>query len=79
MRSRPLAEDGPNQNMNRNKRKSRGAAKKRFAATATGKLKRKRRNHRHILTKKNGKRKRHLLKPALVHESDERRIKLLLG
>ena len=52
----------------------RGAAK-RFKKTASGKIKRSRSNKQHILTKKSSKRKRRLRKSALVHPSDEARIR----
>jgi large subunit ribosomal protein L35 len=52
----------------------RGAAK-RFKRTGSGKIKRARANKQHILTKKASKRKRRLRKNALVHPSDEARIR----
>ena len=52
----------------------RGAAK-RFKRTGSGKIKRSRSNKQHILTKKSSKRKRRLRKGALVHPSDEKRIR----
>ncbi|MDZ4805671.1 MAG: 50S ribosomal protein L35 [Candidatus Eisenbacteria bacterium] len=51
---------------------------KRFKKTASGKLKRGRSYHRHILTSKSRKRKRHLKRDALVHDGDARRIAALL-
>jgi large subunit ribosomal protein L35 len=51
---------------------------KRFRKTASGKLKRGRSYHRHILTKKTRKRKRHMKREALVHDGDAARIKTLL-
>ncbi|MGH7546219.1 MAG: 50S ribosomal protein L35 [Gemmatimonadota bacterium] len=57
---------------------NRGAAK-RFKKTASGRLKRRKAGKSHILNKKPRKRKRGLRKPALVHGSDERNIKRLLG
>jgi large subunit ribosomal protein L35 len=56
------------------KMKSNRGAKKRFKKTASGKLKRNHSMHRHILTKKNAKRKRRLRQAALVSEADEKRI-----
>lgn len=59
--------------------KSNSSAKKRFKLTGTGKIKRKQAFKRHILTKKATDRKRALTAPALVHESDEFRVKRMLG
>jgi large subunit ribosomal protein L35 len=55
----------------------RGAAK-RFKRTASGKFKRSQAYKRHILTKKNTKRKRHLDMPAMVSKSDHKRISKML-
>ena len=55
----------------------RGAAK-RFKKTGTGKIARSRSNKQHILTKKASKRKRKLRKSALVHPSDEGRIRQMV-
>jgi large subunit ribosomal protein L35 len=55
----------------------RGAAK-RFKKTGSGKFSRARNNKQHILTKKSTKRKRKLRQSALVHESDEKRLKQML-
>ena len=60
------------------KMKTNSSAKKRLRVTGTGKLKRKRAYKRHILTKKETKRKNHLAKMGLVHRSDEGRMKFLL-
>jgi large subunit ribosomal protein L35 len=51
---------------------------KRFKKTASGKLKRGRAYHRHILTSKTRKRKRHMKRDAVVHDGDQDRIKTLL-
>lgn len=59
--------------------KSNSGAKKRFDVTGTGKIKRKHAFKSHILTKKTIKRKRNLTKTAMVAQSDESRIKKLLG
>ncbi len=59
--------------------KTNSGAKKRFKLTGTGKLKRKRAFKRHILTKKETKQKRNLGHSAIVHKSDEPRIKALLN
>jgi large subunit ribosomal protein L35 len=56
---------------------NRGAAK-RFKLTATGKVKRGKAYHRHILTKKNRKRKRNLRQSTVVNEADAKRVKLML-
>lgn len=60
------------------KLKSSRSAKKRFRKTGTGKVRRYQAFTSHILTKKTSKRKRALRKGALVHPSDEKRIKRLL-
>ncbi len=61
------------------KMKTNSGAKKRFGRTASGRLKRKKAFAKHILTKKSPKRKRDLRKDTLVHKSDEKRVKRLLG
>jgi len=48
------------------KMKTNRAAAKRFKKTANGKIKRKKALARHIMTKKNAKRKRHLRKATYV-------------
>lgn len=58
--------------------KSNSGAKKRVKLTGTGRLKRKKAFHSHILTKKTQKRKRNLRKGTLVHEADEKNIKMLV-
>ena len=58
--------------------KSNSGAKKRVRLTGTGRLKRKKAYHSHILTKKSNKRKRNLRKATLVHESEEKNIKMLV-
>lgn len=60
------------------KMKTHSAAAKRFKVTANGKVKRSRAYHRHILTSKDRKRKNRLASPALVHRTDERKVKRLL-
>jgi large subunit ribosomal protein L35 len=55
----------------------RGAAK-RFRVTATGKIKRGHSHARHILTSKTAKRKRLLDIDALVSESDQKRVEMML-
>lgn len=60
------------------KMKSSSAAKKRFKKTATGKFKRRKAYRSHILTSKSKKRKRHLRKPTLISEQEQKKIKMLL-
>lgn len=60
------------------KMKTKKAVAHRFKVTGTGKLKRNRPGLRHILTKKTGKRKRQLSKPALVHDSILKTYKRLM-
>ena len=61
------------------KMKSNRAARKRFKVTANGNLKRRKAFRRHILTSKTTKRKRHLRRSTVVHETEEKKIRLLLG
>jgi len=61
------------------KMKTKSGAKKRFKLTGTGKIKRKHAFKSHILTKKSIKRKRNLTQSALVHKSDESRVKDMLN
>ena len=56
---------------------NRGAAK-RFKITASGRIKRGQSHRRHILTKKDSKRKRHLRDPLPIAASDVRSIKQML-
>jgi large subunit ribosomal protein L35 len=60
------------------KSKTKSGAKKRFQVTGSGKIKRKKAFKRHILTKKETKRKRSLGNDAMVHPSDVRSIKAQL-
>ena len=55
----------------------RGAAK-RFEFTGTGKIRRRRKNLRHILTKKNAKRKRRLGQPASVDSTNVKGVRRML-
>ena len=59
-------------------RSNRGASK-RFKRTGSGKMKRNKAYASHILTKKSSKRKRKLRKSALVHSTEERRVRRMLG
>ena len=61
------------------KTKTNSGSKKRFKLTGTGKIKRKHAYKSHILTKKTKKQKRNLTHFGLVHSSDEKRVKALLG
>jgi large subunit ribosomal protein L35 len=58
--------------------KTNRSAAKRFKVTGSGKIKRRRRNLRHILTKKDAKRKRRLGKPELVDGANEKAVKRML-
>ncbi len=60
------------------KMKTNKGAAKRLKRTASGRLKRGKQGRRHILTKKDRKRKRHLRAPTLVSKADEKRMKRLL-
>ena len=55
--------------------KSKRAAAKRFSWTGTGKVKYKKMNLRHILTKKDKKRKRQLRAAGILAESEARRMR----
>ncbi|MDL2285277.1 50S ribosomal protein L35 [Desulfovibrio sp. OttesenSCG-928-F07] len=55
--------------------KTRRAAAKRFSVTGTGKFRRRKQNLRHILTKKNAKRKMRLGQSAIVDSSNEAAVK----
>ncbi len=59
--------------------KTNSGAKKRFALTGSGKIKRKHAFKSHILTKKTTKQKRNLTHVGLVHPSDVKNTKALLG
>ena len=60
------------------KMKTNSSAKKRFKLTGTGKVKRSHAYMNHILTKKSKKRKKRLVKDAIVHPTNEYQIKRLL-
>jgi large subunit ribosomal protein L35 len=60
------------------KMKSRRSAAKRFDVTGTGKLRRRRQNLRHILTKKNAKRKMRLGQAAMVDAADVKNVRRML-
>ena len=61
------------------KQKSNSAAKKRFVVLKSGKIKRAKQNKRHILTKKETKRKRGLRQTSYVSSTQEKTIKKLVG
>jgi large subunit ribosomal protein L35 len=61
------------------KMKTNSGASKRFKLTGSGKIKRSKAFKRHLLGHKSKRRKDELGKPDVVHKSDEKRIKLLLG
>ncbi len=60
------------------KLKTNRSAAKRFSKTGSGKFRRRRQNLRHILTKKNAKRKRRLGQQSLVDGANEKAVKRLL-
>jgi large subunit ribosomal protein L35 len=60
------------------KMKTKKAAAKRYHVTGTGKVRYKKQGLRHILTKKNAKRKRRLRLPAILSHVEEKRIKQLM-
>jgi len=55
--------------------KTRKSVAKRFKITGTGKIKRSKASRRHLLASKSSKKKRHMAKSVLVHDSDVARIK----
>jgi large subunit ribosomal protein L35 len=61
------------------KMKTNSGAKKRFRVTGSGKIKRAKAYHRHLLGRKAKGRKKELSKSAVVHPSDEHRIKRMLN
>jgi len=60
------------------KLKSKKSAAKRFQATGGGKIRRRRQNLRHILTKKNAKRKRRLGQSTLVDSANIKSVRKML-
>ena len=58
--------------------KTRKSASKRYSLTGTGKVKYKKQGLRHILTKKNKKRKRNLRKAGMLSPSEVKVAKRLL-
>ena len=61
------------------KMKTHQGAAGRFEVRKKGKLRRRRAGHNHMLEKKSTKRKRRLNTRTTVHQSDEKRMKRLLG
>ncbi len=61
------------------KMKSKSGVKKRVKITASGRVKHKKQGLRHILTKKDQKRKRQLRKHKVLNLTDEKRLKILLS
>ena len=60
------------------KMKTKKSAAKRFEATGSGKFRRRRQNLRHILTKKNAKRKMRLGQGAIVDSANEKSVRRML-
>ncbi len=60
------------------KMKTKRAAAKRFEATGSGKFRRRKQNLRHILTKKNAKRKMRLGQGAIVDGANEKAVRRML-
>lgn len=60
------------------KMKTRKAVAKRYSVTATGKVRYKKQGLRHILTKKNAKRKRNLRHSGLLSEPEAKKVRILL-
>lgn len=58
--------------------KTNSRAKKSFKVTGTGKIVRRKAFMSHILTKKSKKRKRNLMKPAIVSKADTPNVQRLL-
>ncbi len=60
------------------KMKTRKSAAKRYRLTGTGKVKYKKQGLRHILTKKNAKRKRNLRTAGILSKVETKKVKKLL-
>jgi large subunit ribosomal protein L35 len=60
------------------KMKTHRGAKKRFGKTASGKIRRNHAMRRHILTKKNSKRRRRLREDAFISGADYKRVRRML-
>jgi large subunit ribosomal protein L35 len=61
------------------KMKTNSGAKKRFKLTGSGKIKRGKAYHSHLLGRKATSRKKELSKSAMVHPSDDHRVRKLLA
>ncbi|MBK8449983.1 MAG: 50S ribosomal protein L35 [Saprospiraceae bacterium] len=59
--------------------KTHSGAKKRMKLTGTGKVKRFQAKTSHFMRNKSKKAKRHLVHSVIVHKSEEKRMKALLG
>jgi len=62
-----------------NKVKTNRSATKRFKLTKSGKVRRLRAGKGHLLSSKSSKRRRNLRKPGLVHKTQEKTMKIMLG
>ena len=60
------------------KARTKRALKKRVRVTASGKIKRARASRRHLMRKKNSRRRLHLKKAAYISSLDEKKVKTLL-
>lgn len=60
------------------KLKTRKCAAKRFTTTGSGKFRRRQQSMRHILTKKNAKRKRRLRQAGMVDATNEQAVRRML-
>ena len=60
------------------KMKTKRGAAKRFKVTASGRIKHKKTNLRHILTKKNSKRKRNLRQKGMIDKSNQKQVKAMI-
>ncbi|MBZ2173621.1 MULTISPECIES: 50S ribosomal protein L35 [Nitratidesulfovibrio] len=58
--------------------KTRRSAAKRFSVTGSGKFKRRKQNLRHILTKKNAKRRMRLGQSATVDSTNEKAVRRMM-
>ena len=60
------------------KMKTRKSAAKRYSVTGSGKVRYKKQGLRHILTKKNAKRKRNLRHMGILSDAEVKKVKVLL-
>ena len=60
------------------KMKTNRSAAKRFSVTGTGKFRRRKQNLRHILTKKDAKRKMRLGQGAIVDKTNEKAVRRMM-